>query len=366
MTSLAGLRIADFSRILAGPLSTMVLADLGADVVKVERPGTGDDTRSWGPPYAPDGTATYFLAANRNKSGVTLDLGSPSGRSEALALAADAGIVVENFRPGVMERLGLGYEQVREVRPDVVYCSISAFGAGAGAALPGYDLLLQAVGGLMSITGEADGEPQKVGVAVVDVMAGLYAAVGILAAVRHRERTGEGQLVEIDLLSTLLAGLVNQACAFTAAGVVPRRAGSQHPSIAPYETLPTADGQLALAVGNDRQFRSLCEVLGAPELAVDPRFLTNTLRVQHRPELRTALAELLAVSTTAFWAARLNEVGVPAGPVNDIAAAFALAESLNLDPVCRVDGVDLVRSPLRLARTPVTYRSAAPPFLSEE
>ncbi len=359
-SALEGLRIVDFSRILAGPFATMVLADLGADVVKIERPPDGDDTRAWGPPYAPDGTATYFLAANRNKTSHFLDLGAPDGAARARDLVLDAGIVVENFRPGVMDRLGLGYEQLRAERPDLVYCSISAFGSGAGAALPGYDLIVQAVGGLMSITGTPDGEPQKVGVAVVDVLAGLFAAVGVLAAVRHRDRTGEGQLVEVNLLSALLAGLVNQGSAFIGAGVVAARRGNEHPSIAPYETLPTADGRLAVAVGNDRQFRALCLAVGAPALGADPRFATNMLRVTHRSELQRELRELMADRTSADWAATLSAAGVPAGAVNSIAEAFALAESLGLHPVQQLGPVAVTSNPIRMSATPPSYRLPPP------
>jgi crotonobetainyl-CoA:carnitine CoA-transferase CaiB-like acyl-CoA transferase len=360
MSSLSGLRIADFSRILAGPLATMVLADLGADVIKIERPGSGDDTRAWGPPYDSDGTATYFLAANRNKSSVTIDLSSEPGRLQARSLAIESGIVVENFRPGVMDRLGLGYDSLRESRPDLVFCSINAFGSGAGASLPGYDLLVQAVGGLMSVTGEADGDPQKVGVALVDVIAGLFAAVGVLAAVRHREHTGEGQLVEVDLLSALLAALVNQASAFTAAGVIGSRRGNEHPSIAPYETLPTADGQLALAVGNDKQFAALCAVLDIPSLATDPSFATNSMRVANRSALKRELSSRLAARSTADWVLAMATAGVPAGPVNNIKEAFALAQSLGLEPIVTVGDKQLTRSPIRLSATPVTYRLAPP------
>ena len=358
--ALDGLRILDFSRILAGPIATMVLADLGAEVVKVERPPGGDDTRAWGPPYAADGTTTYFLAANRNKTSQFLDLGSSDGLARARALALDYGIVVENFRPGVMQRLGLGYEQLRVDRPDLVYCSISAFGSGAGAALPGYDLIVQAVGGLMSITGEPDGEPQKVGVALVDVLAGLFAAIGVLAAVRHRERTGEGQLVEVNLLSALLAGLANQASAFTGAGVVATRRGNEHPSIAPYETLPTSDGRLAVAVGNDKQFCALCATVGAPELGTDPRFVSNTLRVANRPELQAELRTLMAGRSTADWAESFTAAGVPAGPVNTIAEAFALAESLGLEPIRHIGGLPVTSNPIRMSATPAAYRLPPP------
>jgi crotonobetainyl-CoA:carnitine CoA-transferase CaiB-like acyl-CoA transferase len=366
--ALADLRIVDFSRVLAGPLATMVLADLGATVIKVERPGTGDDTRAWGPPYDETGQATYFAAVNRNKDTVVLDLATEDGARAARELVAGADVVVENFRPGVMDRLGLGPEQLCAANPSLVYCSITGFGAGAGAALPGYDLLVQALGGLMSITGEADGEPQKVGVALVDVICGLFAAVGILAAVRHRERTGEGQRVEVDLLSALLAALVNQGSAYTLAGVVAGRMGNAHPSIAPYELLPTGDGDLVLAVGNDRQFRALCAVAGDAALADDPKYLDNAARVTHRGDLRARLVELLAARTAIEWVAALSAAGVPAGQVNDVAGAFGLAEALGLDPVVdvpRADGAPparLTRNPIRLSATPAAYRSAPAPL----
>jgi crotonobetainyl-CoA:carnitine CoA-transferase CaiB-like acyl-CoA transferase len=365
--ALDDLFVLDFSRVLAGPLATMVLGDLGARVVKVERPGGGDDTRSWGPPFAADGTATYFQAVNRNKQSVVLDLGDDGDLQRARELAAEADVVVENFRPGLLDGLGLGYEDVRAANPRVVYCSITGFGRGEGAALPGYDLLVQALGGLMSVTGAADGEPQKVGVALVDVLAGLFASVGILAALRHRDATGEGQRVDVDLLSALLAALVNQASAFTSGGVVPQRMGNAHPSIAPYEPLPCADGELVVAVGNDRQFTALCEVLGVPELAGDPRFATNAARVEHREALRAQLVERLAARPAAEWAAVLTDARVPAGVINDVAGAFALAERLGLAPIVEVPAaggasVPLVRNPIRLSATPPTYRSAPPPL----
>src|SRR5579862_4522789 len=310
--ALPELRVLDFSRVLAGPFATMMLGDLGATVTKVERPGIGDETRSWGPPFDANGTATYFQSVNRNKRSVALDLGDEADLKRALGLAREADVVVENFRPGVMERLGLGYEQLRSDHPELIFCSITGFGSGAGAGLPGYDLLVQALGGLMSITGEADGEPQKVGVALVDVLAGLFATVGILAALRHRDATGEGQRVEVDLLSALLAGLVNQGSAFTIAGVVPGRLGNAHPSISPYELYATGDGDLVIAVGNDRQFGALCEVLGAPELAVDERFVSNGDRVHNREALRAELRERLRERPASRWASELTAVRVPA------------------------------------------------------
>jgi crotonobetainyl-CoA:carnitine CoA-transferase CaiB-like acyl-CoA transferase len=363
--ALDDLRILDFSRVLPGPLPTMVLADVGATVTKNERPGTGDDTRAWGPPYDEHGDATYFQAVNRNKSSVVLDLSEGEDLARAKALAAESDVLVENFRPGVMDRLGLGYEELRATNGSLVYCSVTGFGAGAGAALPGYDLLIQAVGGLMSITGDPDGEPQKVGVALVDVVTGLFAAVGILTACRHRERTGVGQRVEVNLLSCLLAALVNQASGYTSGGAVPKRMGNAHPSIAPYELLPTADGELVLAVGNDRQFRSLCAVVGRPEFADDDRFESNTARVANRDALRQVLIQALATQAAAVWGSELNAAGVPAGEVNDIAAAFDMAESLGLRPVVdvpRPDGgaVRLPRNPVELSVTPATYRTAPP------
>jgi len=364
-SALDSLTVVDFSRVLAGPFATMVLADLGATVIKVERPGSGDETRSWGPPFDAQGRATYFESVNRNKRSVALDLRDPDDAAEARRLIAAADVLVENFRPGVMERLGFGYEDVHGDHPDLVYCSITGFGRGAGAALPGYDLLVQALGGLMSITGDPDGEPQKVGVALVDVLAGLFATAGILAALRHRDRSGGGQRVEIDLLSSLLAALVNQGSAYTVAGATPARMGNAHPSIAPYELLRTGDGDLVLAVGTDRQFASLCAIVGAADLAADARFATNPDRVANRAELRDELEQRLARRGASDWAAELIEAGVPAGVVNDVGAAFELAASLGLEPIVSVprdDGTEvrLTRSPIGLSETRPRYRSAPP------
>jgi crotonobetainyl-CoA:carnitine CoA-transferase CaiB-like acyl-CoA transferase len=367
--ALEDLLIVDFSRVLAGPLATMVLADLGATVIKVERPTVGDDTRAWGPPFDERGDATYFQAVNRNKRSEAIDLAAPAGAARARALVAGADVVVENFRPGVMDRLGLDWPTLAAADPKLVYCSITGFGAGAGAGLPGYDLLVQALGGLMSITGEADGEPQKAGVALVDVITGLFAAVGVLAAVRHRDHTGEGQRVEVNLLSSLLAALVNQGSAYTLAGAVAGRMGNAHPSIAPYELFPTADGDLVLAVGNDKQFAALCEAVGAPELAGDERFATNGAGGPQSGALRDALVARLAGRDATAWVAALSPVGVPAGQVNDIAGAFALAEALGLDPIVELPRPDgslarLTRNPITLSATPATYRSAPPPLES--
>ena len=298
-----------------------------------------------------------------------LNLAEPEDLERARRLALEADVLVENFRPGVMEKFGLDYEQLREGNPGLIYCSITGFGRGAGETLPGYDLLIQALGGLMSITGEPGGEPQKVGVALVDVLAGLYAAVGILAALHHRRETGEGQRVDVELLTALLAGLVNQGSAYTLAGVIAGRMGNEHPSIAPYELLRTAEGELVIAVGTDRQFAALCQVLGADELAKDPRFETNPVRVENRDALREALVDRLASRSAQDWAVALTDARVPAGVVNDIAGAFRLAEELGLQPIVRIardDGTTaaLTRDPIGLSATPPTYRSA-PPRLDE-
>jgi crotonobetainyl-CoA:carnitine CoA-transferase CaiB-like acyl-CoA transferase len=364
-SALGQLRVLDFSRVLAGPFATMMLADLGAEVTKVERPGGGDETRSWGPPYDENGEATYFQSVNRNKSSLALDLGDAGDMAEIHRLARAADVLVENFRPGLMAERGLGYEDLRADNPGLVYCSITGFGAGGGADLPGYDLLIQALGGLMSITGQPEGEPTKVGVALVDVLAGLFATVGILAALEHRRDSGEGQLVEVDLFSSLLASLVNQGSAYTVAGEVPGRMGNRHPSISPYALFATGDGELVLAVGNDRQFELLCETIGAPELSSDPRFATNSARVENREALAGLLEAGLAARPAAEWAAELTARRVPAGVVNDIAAAFELARRIGLDPtvaIAREDGssVELTRNPIKLSATPASYRLPPP------
>jgi crotonobetainyl-CoA:carnitine CoA-transferase CaiB-like acyl-CoA transferase len=357
--ALDGVVIADFSRVLAGPYATMLLADLGAEVVKVERPGVGDDTRAWGPPWRGE-QSTYFSSVNRNKDSVVVDLATDSGRRQARELAARSDVLVENFKPGAFERLGLGFDDLAVVNPGLVYCSITGFGTEGGAELPGYDLLVQAVGGLMSVTGTSPDEPTKVGVALVDVITGLHATVGILAALHERASSGRGQRVEVNLLSSLLSGMVNQSAGFVGAGFVPQIMGNRHPSIAPYESYPTADAPLVIAVGNDRQFRACATVLGCPEWADDPRFATNPSRVQHRGELYDVMSERLASAGAEHWFERLSSVGVPAGPINDMAGAFALAERLGLAPVAEVDGVPTVANPIRLGRTPISYRSAPP------
>lgn len=363
--ALAGVRIADFGRVLAAPYATMLLADLGAEVVKVERPDGGDETRSWGPPWS-EGESTYFLAVNRNKTREVLDLRTPEGRAAARELVDSCDVVVENFRTGTMERFGLGYDDLAAARPGLVYCSVTGFGAGAGADLPGYDLVLQAVGGLMSVTGDEHSGPTKVGVALVDVITGLHAALGIVAALRHRDRTGQGQRVEVNLLSSLLSALTNQASAYVETGLVPRGMGNRHPSIAPYEVLRTADRPLAVAAANDKLFGLLADGIDRPDLTKDPRFATNTDRVAHREVLVAELEDRLREESADHWFAALTRIGVPCGPINDLAQAFALADRLGLDPVVEVPSpergrtVRQVAHPIGLSETPAAYVLAPP------
>jgi len=357
---LDGLLVADFTRVLAGPLATMTLADLGAEVVKVERPGTGDDTRQWGPPWTGE-ASSYFECVNRSKKSLILDLRSESDLAVARALVARADVLVENFLTGTMDRLGLGYAEAAELNPRLVYCSITGFGSGAGATLPGYDFVVQALGGLMSITGEPEGEPTKVGVALVDVLTGKDATIGILAALQERERSGDGQRIEVNLLSSLLGALANQASSYLTTGAAPARMGNRHPSIAPYETLRCADGMLALACGNDGQFARICAVLERPDLAEDPRFATNPARVSNRPTLNEALEKELKREDVSVWAERLTAVGVAAGAVNDLGGALELAERLGLSPTTCV-GVghpDQVRHPITWSRS--ALRAPTPP-----
>jgi crotonobetainyl-CoA:carnitine CoA-transferase CaiB-like acyl-CoA transferase len=366
--ALDGLLVADFSRVLAGPLATMTLADMGADVVKVERPGSGDDTRAWGPPFVAEGS-TYYLGLNRNKRSVILDLADEGDRELARRLALRADVLVESFRPGLMARWGLDHETLSAENPRLVYCSITAFGSGAGAKLPGYDLLLQAMSGLMSVTGEPDGRPLKVGAAVIDMVCGLHATIGILAALQSRVATGAGQRVDVSLMESGLSSLLNQASAHLLAGAVPGRLGNRHPSIAPYETFDASDGSFALAVGNDAIFSRLCQAIGRPELADDERFTTNADRLTRIDELGELLASAFAGDTTAAWIERLTAAGVPAGPINDVPEAFALAARLGLSAfseVATADGDDLrlPAPPIRLSETPANV-DRPPPRLGE-
>jgi len=366
---LDGLLVADFSRVLAGPLATMTLADLGATVIKVERPGSGDDTRSWGPPFSPTGS-TYFESVNRNKQSLCLDLGSPEDRELARELARRADVLVENFKPGGMDRLGLGYAELSSENPGLIYASISGFGSAGGAGLMGYDFVVQALGGLMSITGESDGPAMKAGVALVDVLTAKDATLGILAALNVRHHHGRGAHLEVNLLSSLQGALANQAQAYLGAGVVPRRMGNDHPSIAPYQLLNCADGPLAVACGNDAQFARLAALLGLDALAGDPRFATNTARVAHRKELTRQLEDVLATDTAAGWQQAFTAAGIPAGRVSGIDEGIAYAEELGLEPT--IDVQDASGSTVgRQLRHPVSWtpsfpaRTQAPPLLGE-
>ncbi|TDW92393.1 crotonobetainyl-CoA:carnitine CoA-transferase CaiB-like acyl-CoA transferase [Kribbella sp. VKM Ac-2566] len=360
---LSGLLVADFSRILAGPYATMLLADLGADVVKVESPG-GDDTRSWQPPVR-DGISTYYLAVNRNKRSLALDLKDPSDLAAAQELARRADVLVENFRPGGLARFGLDYETVAAGNPELIYASISGFGSGPGGAeLPGYDLIVQAISGLMSLTGAPDGEPFRAGISVFDVMAGLHATIGVLSALNLRHETGRGQHVEVNLLSSALSGLVNQSSAYVAGGVVPLRMGNSHPSLFPYEPLPCADGDLIITAGNNGQFRKLVEVLGVPELADDPRFDRNEKRTEHRDELRPLLVARLMTRTKLEWFRDIIAAGVPCGPINTVDGGVAFAEDIGLDPVVTVGEIPTVRNPITFSDSAASYR-LPPPSLDE-
>ncbi|MEX5719180.1 CaiB/BaiF CoA transferase family protein [Geodermatophilus maliterrae] len=364
---LAGLLVADFSRILAGPYATMLLADLGAEVVKVEGPG-GDDTRTWTPPVR-DGVSTYYLGVNRNKRSIALDLKDAVDLDAACELARRADVLVENFKPGGLARFGLDYDTVSATNPGIVYASISGFGSGPGGrSLPGYDLIVQAISGLMSLTGDPGGDPYRAGVAVFDVMAGLHATIGVLSALNLRHGTGRGQHVEVDLLSSALSGLVNQTSAYVAGDVVPFRMGNSHPSLFPYEPLPCADGELIVTAGNDGQFRKLCEVLGVPELAEDPRFLRNEDRTANRGELRPLLVERLRTRSKTAWFREIIGAGVPCGPINTIDQGVAFAEEVGLDPVVTAGegtaAVPSVRNPIRFSDTAADYR-LPPPALDE-
>ncbi|MEC3854031.1 CaiB/BaiF CoA transferase family protein [Paenarthrobacter ureafaciens] len=364
---LDGIVIADFSRVLAGPYATMLLADMGAEVIKVESPG-GDDTRSWVPPVRPDGVSTYYSAINRNKKSVVLNLKDEDDLAAAKELAARADVVIENFKPGGLKRFGLDYRSVRERNEAVIYCSISGFGTAEGADLPGYDLIVQAMSGLMSLTGDPNGEPYRAGISVFDVMAGLHSTIGILAALHHRDRTGEGQNIETSLMASAMSGLVNQTSAYVAGGVTPFRMGNAHPSLFPYEALPTKDDDLIITAGNNAQFRKLCAVLDVPELADDERFAENADRTRLREELRPLLVERLKTRTAEEWFGKLNKAGVPNGPINTIKQGVEYAQKLGLQPVVQIGTGDKtvpgVRNPITFSATPARY-DLAPPELGE-
>lgn len=359
---LDGIVVADLSRVLAGPYCTMMLADMGATVIKIES-ALGDDTRRFAPPVH-DGIATYYQSANRNKRSVVLDFTDADDLATLRRIIDGADVVVENFKAGGLQRFGLDYESLSADRPDLVYASITGFGTGAGARYAGYDLMVQALSGFMDTTGPEDGDPHRAGFAVFDVLTGLHTAVGILAALRHRDLTGAGQLIETNLLSAALSSMVNQTQAYAAAGVVPQRMGNQHPSLYPYEPYPTADRPLVIAVGNDSQFARLCEVLERPDLPADARFASNALRGAHRDELRPEIVAALASRSSAEWFDLLTDVGVPSAPIQSIAGGIDFAARIGLEPVVSAAGLDVVRNPLDFSRTPVDY-PLAPPSLGE-
>ena len=364
---LSGLLVADFSRVLAGPYCTMLLADLGADVIKVESPG-GDDTRRWTPPQTSDGVSTYYMAINRNKRSVALDFTDAADLAAARELARRADIMVENFKPRGLARFGLDYESVRAGNPSIIYASITGFGAGGGSHLPGYDLMVQAMSGLMSLTGDPAGPPYRSGISVFDVIAGLHTTIGILAALNHRAGTGDGQYIQASLMASALSGMVNQTSAYAAGGVVPYRMGNAHPSLYPYEPLPTGGGDLIVTAGNDAQFRKLCDVLGAADLADDPRFARNADRTANRDQLRPLLVERLAERTAAEWFGALIAVGVPCGPINTVDQGIAFAAEVGLDPVVTAGSGaaarPVIRHPLTFSATPPRY-DLPPPALDE-
>lgn len=377
---LAHIRVLDLSRVLAGPWAGQTLADLGADVVKIERPGCGDDTRHWGPPYlkaadgTPSGEAAYFLSANRGKRSVCVDFTRPEGQAIVRALAAQSDVLLENFKVGGLAQYGLDAASLRALNPRLVYCSVTGFGQdGPYRDLPGYDFMIQGMGGLMSLTGQPDatpgGGPVKVGVALADVLTGLYASIGVLAALAHRERSGEGQHVDLALLDVQVATLANQAMNFLTTGEAPQRLGNAHPNIVPYQTFATADGHLILAVGNDAQFARCCTVLGCAPLAADARFATNRARVAHRSELVAQLAERFVTRPRDAWLAALANANVPCGPINTLDQVFADAQVRHRQmrvelPHALAGTVALVGSPLKLSATPVEYRRP-PPLLGE-
>ena len=378
--ALSHIRVLDLSRVLAGPWAGQIFGDLGAEVIKVERPGSGDDTRHWGPPYVKDGDghdsreAAYFQSANRNKQSVTLDFTQPEGQRLVRELVQHCDVLLENFKVGGLAAYGLDYATLKVLNPRLIYCSITGFGQdGPYAKRAGYDFMIQGLGGLMSLTGKPEGEegagPMKVGVALTDILTGLYATVGVLAALNQREQSGLGQHIDVALLDVQVACLANQAMNYLNTGVSPKRLGNAHPNIVPYQDFPSADGNFIIAVGNDSQFRKLCDVAGLTALAEDPRFSTNQARVAHRAELIPLLRQATVFKTTAEWVALLEAAGVPCGPINDLAQVFAdphvQARGLRIElPNGLGSTTPLVASPLRLSATPVHYRNA-PPLLGE-
>ncbi|MCE3607504.1 CoA transferase [Massilia sp. P8910] len=378
--ALGHIRVLDLSRVLAGPWCSQNLADLGADVIKIERPGVGDDTRAWGPPYARDADgnntseAAYFLTANRGKRSVTVDIATPEGQAIIRDLAREADVVLENYKVGQLKRYGLDYESLKEIKPDLVYCSVTGFGQdGPYAHRAGYDFLIQGMGGLMSVTGERDdlpgGGPQKAGVALTDLMTGMYATVAVLAALTHRDRTGQGQSIDMALLDTQVAMLANVGSNYLNSGKAPKRWGNAHANIVPYQTFACADGHIIVATGNDGQYQKFVEAGGRPDLGADPRFTTNPLRVQHRDVLVPLLAEMVKTRTRDEWIAQLEAVGVPCGPINDVGEVFeneqvkARGVAIEMDHPA-AGKVKLVRSPMKLSLTPA-QADLPPPMLGQ-
>lgn len=378
-TALGGIRVLDLSRILAGPTATQTLADLGAEVIKIERPGVGDDTRKWGPPFVldADGAETtesaYYLCANRNKKSVAINFAVPEGQDLIRQMVRDADVLVENLKTGDMARYGLDYATLSQLNPRLIYCSITGFGqTGPNAHRAGYDFMIQGEAGIMSLTGSPDGPPTKVGVGIADVMCGMYAVTGILAALQARHKTGRGQHIDICLYDTQVSWLINQGVGYLTDGKVPPRRGNDHPTIVPYGTFPSADGDFILAVGNDGQYRRLVKLLGAPELADDPRFALNADRVRNRDVLVPILTELTRAQPSAFWIKECETRGIPAGPINDLEQVFegeqVAARGMKISlphPLSGKDSVDLIGNPLKLSDTPVTYHSA-PPVLAQD
>ncbi|MFC5462534.1 CaiB/BaiF CoA transferase family protein [Massilia niabensis] len=378
--ALGHIRVLDLSRVLAGPWCSQNLADLGADVIKIERPGSGDDTRAWGPPYAKDaagqdtGEAAYYLSANRGKRSVTVDIASPEGQALVRELARHSDVVLENFKVGHLKRYGLDYDSLQAIKPDLVYCSITGFGQdGPYAHRAGYDFLIQGMGGLMSVTGERDdlpgGGPQKAGVALTDLMTGMYATIAVLAALTHRDRTGVGQYIDMALLDTQVAMLANVGSNYLNSGKAPKRWGNAHANIVPYQTFACLDGHIIVAAGNDGQYQKFVEAGGRPDLASDPRFATNPLRVQNRDVLVPLLAEMVATRRRDEWIAMLEAVGVPCGPINDVGEVFAneqvQARAMAVElPHPAAGKVTLVRNPMKMSATPATS-GIAPPLLGQ-
>lgn len=372
--ALSGIKVLDLTRILAGPTCTQLLGDLGASVLKIENPATGgDDTRQWGPPYAsddhgrPSDLSAYFMSANRNKRSVAVDIATPEGQAIIRRLAAEADVLIENFKPGGLAKYGLDYAGLSPGLPGLVYCSISGFGqTGPNAAKPGYDLMAQGYGGIMSLTGEPQGAPMKVGVGIADVMCGMYASVGILAALRHRDRTGRGQQIDIALVDAQIAWLINEGVNYLTTGEVPQRRGNGHPNIVPYDVYETADGHVILAVGNDRQFRRFAGFLGRADLAEDPRFATNPARLEHRVALNAQLVPAIRALSSAQAIAGLEALGVPAGPVQRLDQVFASdqvsARQMQIAMPAASGEVHLIGNPLKFSRTPVSYRYPPPAF----